>query len=203
MAAGVFFQFSSAWIITNTIADFSFWQDYHLIIGQLMVLVLALRAWLLFQKGVGHWRSFKTNKTQLEGAGQIIKFYMSLFRFPLPNWFSYNPLWQMVYPAMLFFVFLAVFTGVMHDSSLHILGFSMRDMHSSSTSLLGTLVLLHAATAILQDWKGKGGSISAMLNGNRYFHVEPEKVAQQLPSGGTEVRISVGSIKKRPTDRNN
>ena len=201
MAAGVTFQLVSAWIVANTTADLGFWQDYHLMIGQLMILLVLFRAWLLLQKGVGHWRSFKTSKAQLDGAGQILKFYMSLFRFPLPNWFAYNPLWQMVYPFMLLFVLLAVITGAMHGSSIHLFGASMAELHGGATSTLYVLVLLHVATAILQDWKGKGGSISAMLNGNRYFHVDTEQAAQQVGSAdGVEIHIPADSIKKRPSD---
>lgn len=201
MAAGVTFQLVSAWIVANTTADLGFWQDYHLMIGQLMILVVLFRAWLLLQKGVGHWHSFKTSKAQMNGAGQILKFYMSLFRFPLPNWFAYNPLWQMVYPFMLLFVLLAVVTCVMHGSSIQLFGTSMADLHGGVTSTLYVLVLLHVATAILQDWKGKGGSISAMLSGNHYFHVETEHTVQQVGrTGGVEVHIPAESITKRPSD---
>lgn len=201
MAAGVSFQLISAWIVANTTSDLAFWQDYHLMVGQLLILVVLFRGWLLFQQGVGNWRNFKTSKAQLEGAGQMMKFYMSLFRFPLPSWFAYNPLWQMVYPAMLLFVLLAVITGVLHSSSMHLLGASMSEVHATVTTVLYVLVLLHVATAILQDWKGKGGSTSAMLNGRRYFHVDTEQAAQQVGgSGGVEVHIPASSIKKKPSE---
>lgn len=200
MAAGVSFQLISAWIIANTTADLSFWQDYHLMVGQLMILVVLFRGWLLFQQGVGHWRSFKTSTAQLEGAGQIVKFYMSLFRFPLPNWFAYNPLWLMVYPIMLLFILLAVVTGVFHGHSIPLFGLNMADIHEAVTTALYVMLLLHIATAILQDWKGKGGSVSAMLNGRRYFHIEPESASQPLGQSGTEVHISADSISKKPSD---
>ena len=201
LAAGVSFELISAWIINNTTADLSFWQDYHLMIGQLLIFVIGLRIYLLVQRGVGHWSGFKSSKTQLQGAGQMLKFYMSLFRFPLPNWFSYNPLWQLVYPFMMLFVLLAVVTGVLYNSGISLAGLAMPELHSTCTSAVSILVLLHVATAILQDWKGKGASISAMLSGDRYFHVDSQSVTQQVSKNSTEIRISADNIKKKTFKR--
>lgn len=199
MAAGVSFQLVSAWVIANSTADLGFWRDYHLIVGQLMVFVLLLRGWLLLQRGTGGWRSFVPTRAQLDGAGQMLKFYMSLFRFPLPNWYAYNPLWQLVYPLMLACTVLAVVSGLLHDSTTQVFGVDAAAVHGAATSLLGALVLLHIATAVLQDWKGRGATTSAMLNGRRYFHIESEG-AVAPPRGAAEVRIDPASIGKRPSD---
>lgn len=172
-------------------------------VGQLMILVLALRLWLLWQRGAGHWRSFVVSKVQLSGAGQMLKFYMSFFRFPLPNWFAYNPLWQMIYPLMLLLVLVAVITGVLHNNASQLLGYSMAELHAGCASLVSLLVLLHIGTAIAQDVKGKGGSISAMLNGNRYFHVGENNASNPPADNGVEIHISVDNIKKRPSDWKN
>ena len=48
MAAGVLFLFASAWAIQHGNVDYEFWRDWHMIVGQLLLITVAARVILMF-----------------------------------------------------------------------------------------------------------------------------------------------------------
>ena len=58
IAFGVLFQITSAWAIRMNPPDYEFWHDWHLIVGQIMLIAILLRVILLFTDGASNWRSF-------------------------------------------------------------------------------------------------------------------------------------------------
>jgi len=86
IAGGVIFQIVSAWALAHDA-------------GQIISMALFLRVILLFFPGSSNWRAFIPERSQVQAMVQMIKFYLSLARFPLPSWYAHNPLWLPVYPV--------------------------------------------------------------------------------------------------------
>ena len=207
IAAGILFQITSAWAIGHDNADYTFWQDWHLITGQIILMALALRVVLLFFPGSSNWRAFIPEKSQLQAMVQMIKFYLSLTRYPLPNWYAHNPLWLPLYLVIFFILAACSITGLLHDSPKIILNYPMVKLHSVLANVIIIFSIFHIATVFLHDLKGKGAFISAMINGHRYFHFtsqsnenenNPREMQQKMQSEKQSVYISVDSIEKHP-----
>jgi Ni/Fe-hydrogenase 1 B-type cytochrome subunit len=204
IAAGILFQITSAWAIGHNTADYAFWLDWHLITGQIILMALALRAVLFFFPGSSSWRAFIPEKSQLQAMLQMIKFYLSLARFPLPNWYAHNPLWLPLYLLMFFVLAACPITGLLYDSPKIIFGFTMVKLHSALASMITIFSIAHIASVFLHDLKGKGAFISAMVNGHRYFHFTNQKNKNEHSPGEAlgkmqvekqSVYISADSIK--------
>ncbi len=207
IAAGVLFQITSAWAIGHDNADYTFWLDWHLISGQIILMALALRVVLLFFPGSSNWRALIPEKAQLQAMVQMIKFYLSLARFPLPNWYAHNPLWLPLYLIIFVVIAACSVTGLLHDSPKIIFGFPVYKLHSAMASVIIIFTLFHIVTVFLHDLKGKGAFISAMVNGHRYFHFtsqnnenenNPREIQEEIQAEKQSVYISVDSIKNRP-----
>ena len=207
IAAGILFQITSAWAIGHDNADYSFWLEWHLITGQIILMALLLRVVLLFFHGSNSWSAFIPEKSQLQAMVQMIKFYLSLMRFPLPNWYAHNPLWLPLYLIFFFILAACLLTGLLHESPKNILSFSIHELHSALSNVIIIFSIFHIASVFLHDLKGKGAMISAMINGYRYFHFtsqnnenknNPREIQQEMQSKKQSVYIAVDSIIKRP-----
>ena len=201
IAAGILFQITSAWAIGHDNADYTFWLDWHLISGQIILMALALRVVLLFFPGSSNWRAFIPEKSQLQAMLQMIKFYLSLARFPLPNWYAHNPLWLPLYLILFIIIAACSITGLVHDSPKFIFGFSMVKLHSILASVIIIFTIFHIASVFLHDLKGKGAFISAIINGHRYFHFPAqnnENNAREKQAEKQSISISADSIGKHP-----
>ena len=211
IAAAVLFQLTSAWALGHDEANYAFWLDWHLIFGQIILLALGLRLVLLFipvssnRPGSGNWRAFIPERTQLQAMLQMIKFYLSLARFPLPNWYAHNPLWLPIYPLMFLVLAGCAFSGLWFNSSYIVFQQPMFELHGTLASLIIAFSIFHVVTVFLHDLKGKGAFISAMVNGFRYFHYSGQSNAEannplHKHSENQSIHISVDSIKK-PVDK--
>lgn len=201
IAAGTLFQILSAWALKHDSVNHMFWLDWHIISGQIILMALVLRMVLLFVPGSSNWRAFFPEKVQRHAMLQMVKFYLSLARFPLPNWHAHNPLWLPLYPV--FFLVLAgsAMTGLFYDSRQNILGYSMHALHYGFTYIIIIFSMFHIVSVVLHDLKGKGAFISAMINGHRYFHFNGQnnKINDLSMKNKTEKKsftVTVDSIKK-------
>ena len=213
IAGGVLFQITSAWALEHDEANAAYWLDWHLITGQVILMALALRVILLFFPGSSNWRAFIPERSQFQAMIQMIKFYLSLARFPLPNWYAHNPFWLPVYPVFYLVLAGCAVSGLLYNSVHIFLGSPMYELHGALAGLIVTFSIFHIATVFLHDLKGKGAFISAMINGFRYFHYTglDDKDGSNFPgsrssgqqSGDFAVKqsISVDSIKKQVSDK--
>lgn len=190
LAFGVLFQLFSAFALTHGNIDYDFWYDWHQMIGQSLLLLLGLRIVLMFTPGSSHWRSLLPTRQRMKGWADMVLFYLSLARAPLPNWYAHNPFWLPLYSLILLVLIATCVTGMMQAG--------YPGLHAGLASLIAIFSLFHIITALLHDWKGKGGYISAMLSGSRYFH--HENSIQNSIGQGTEIHISADTIKRR-TDK--
>jgi len=196
IALGVLFQITSAWAIKIDHANYDFWYDWHIMVGQLMLIVMLLRVVLLFTEGTSNWRSFFDYKSQLNAIIQMIKFYLSFARLPLPNWYAHNPLWKPVYLFMIIVLSGCVITGMVYNSTFTLPGYSSAELHGALATIIIVLSVAHIITAFLHDLKGKGAFVSAIINGHRYFHYSSnKKVGQTETVENPSIHIAVDSIK--------
>lgn len=196
IALGVLFQITSAWAIKIDHANYDFWYDWHIMVGQLMLIVMLLRVVLLFTEGASNWRSFFDYKSQLNAIIQMIKFYLSFARLPLPNWYAHNPLWKPVYLFMIIVLSGCVITGMVYNSTFTLAGYSSAELHGALATIIIVLSVAHIITAFLHDLKGKGAFVSAIINGHRYFHYSGnKKVGQTETEENSSIHIAVDSIK--------
>ncbi len=153
----------------------------HREVGYLLLAALAARVYLLF---FGHraegWQDCVPWPPQHRAALQMLRFYVSLGRAPLPAYYAHNPLWGPVYLG--FFALLAFqgATGLFGPAGWHAAGYSW---------VVG-FVVLHVLAAFVHDWKGSGADVSALINGHRVFVARP----LDAPPGPGPHRVSVDSL---------
>jgi len=178
LASAIVFQIISAMVLRQQTSEYQFWLDWHLMTGQLLIIILLLRLILLFIPGTSSWRALIPIHTDFSAIRQMFRFYLSFGRFPLPNWYAHNPAWKPIY--LLFFTLLAIclLTGILHDNPYLLAGFSMASIHAATAGAITAFVVFHVLAVFMHDLKGKGGLISAMVNGYRYFHIEPLESSQ-------------------------
>lgn len=203
MAAGVLFQFASAWAIQHGNVDYEFWRDWHMICGQLLLITVVGRVILMFLlPGSAHWGALLPDKAQWEGMKQMLLFYLSFARFPLPNWYAHNPFWRLLYPLLWVVLVACAITGLFYNTAHSFLGMSMFGLHGGLADIILIFSVAHVLAAFLHDLKGKGAAISGMINGYRYFHVERQEGDRQTPTAAVGkasiVHVSIDSIKKPP-----
>ena len=201
IAAGVIFQAISAWALAHDEANYAYWLDWHLIAGQIILMTLFLRVILLFFPGSSNWRAFVPERSQLQAMVQMLKFYISFARFPLPNWYAHNPLWLPIYPVLFLILAACAISGLLYNSSHIVFGQAMFELHSTLASLIIIFSIFHVVTVFLHDLKGKGAFISAMVNGYRYFHYTDQNKGEgsnllNEQSDNQTIQISIDSIKK-------
>lgn len=203
IAAGVLFQMLSAQAIAWGASDYTFWHDWHVICGQLLLVSVAARVILLFiLPASGSWRAFLPDQALWRGAVQMLRFYLSFARTPLPNWFAHNPLWRLLYPLLWLLLIAAGVSGLLYNTTYSIAGMYMHEFHTAIAQGITAFTVLHLLAVFLHDLKGKSAAISGMINGLRYFHVAKSQTpAPNSPFKGNTppVYVAVENIKKCKT----
>lgn len=203
MAVGVVFQYVSAQAIAWGASDYDFWREWHMIAGELVLLLLVGRVILAFiLPAAASWRAFLPDAVQWQGIKQTLQFYVTWGRAPLPNWFAHNPLWRLLYPVMFLLILGLWLSGLWYNAPISVAGLWLHEWHALFANGLAWLVMGHIIAAIAHDVASKSASISGMLNGVRYFHIEDKSVnkpaARDTNSKAPPVYIAVESIKRKP-----
>jgi len=202
IAFGVLFQIFSAWAADHDFVDPAFWYDWHIIVGQVVLVALIVRIILLFTAGSSHWRSLIPKRSQFDGILKMIKFYLSLARAPLPNWYAHNPFWQPIYIIFLFVLLGCSISGFLNNSTYLLAGFPMKTVHAVLATIIVIFTVGHIATTFLHDLKGKGAFISAIINGYRYFHVSNEvSTKPDILKNDSDVVVPIKQIIKKAEPR--
>jgi Ni/Fe-hydrogenase 1 B-type cytochrome subunit len=148
--------------------------EVHRNVGLLLLAALAARSYLLFfGRGAEHWRDFIPWPPQHRAALEMMRFYLTLGRAPLPAYYAHNPLWGPIYLAFFVFVALQGLSGLTGELSVHALGLPVA---------VG-FALAHVLAAFVHDWRGQGADVSALINGHRIFVVRhPERAGVHVVS---------------------
>lgn len=179
MAFGILFLLLSGWATQQVQIDLAFWQDWHVMIGQVVFMAWVLRVVLLLKPGSSSFQALIPDRNQLKAWVEMVKFYITFARFPLPEWFAHNPFWRPIYLLVLIWILVVALSGFLHDSLFVFAGMSMAKLHRISSEYLAIFVLFHILTVFLHDWKGKVARISAMISGKAFFSLPEVNVKPQ------------------------
>lgn len=193
MALLVFGLLFTAWLLDMAPTLEAAASDYHLMMGQSLIFVLALRLYLFFfGKGTDHWRDCLTGS--FRDIKPMLVFYLTWGAVEMPRWFGHNRLWGPIYLVFYALLVLAVISGLLIDSSVRLAGVHPQDIHAAFSTLILMFILFHLVAVIMHDLKGGQSDISAMIHGDKLFRKESADVGismqsvslDQLKSGANE-----------------
>jgi Ni/Fe-hydrogenase 1 B-type cytochrome subunit len=164
---------SSGWLMSRDTVIAAAASEIHYLLAGILLPSLLLRLYLLFfGTGTDHLTDCEPNGHRLSQALQVIRFYLTLGKAPLPKWFSHNPLWGPIYIALFFLMILTTASGLLLLNDLPLLGtISMLDLHQLGYTFILGFTILHLPAVFSHDLSSKSGDISAMVNGYRTFEV--------------------------------
>ena len=189
----------SGWLMIKLPQQSELYTDLHYLASSLFIAALAIRFWLLgFGKSHEQWIALVPDLHRLRQAGQVVAFYLSLGRSPLPKWYAHNPLWGPIYLLFFLLALLQVISGLFLLSDTTLVGsLSIRSLHQLGSTLLLWFCVLHLVATFTHDVANKSADVSAMINGFRIFFVKQQE-EQNLTSPG----ISLDALKKElPSQR--
>jgi Ni/Fe-hydrogenase 1 B-type cytochrome subunit len=186
---------TTGWLMSIDLAIASAAGELHYLLSGVFLPALLLRFYLLFfGKGTDLLTDCEPNLHRLNQAWQVVRFYLTLGKAPLPKWYSHNPLWGPIYIALFFVLTLTTLSGLMLLNDLHLLGpVSMLDLHQLSYQIILIFTLLHLPAVFTHDLSSKSGDISAMVNGFRAFDVGESEPG----ASGNSQAVSLDALMKQ------
>jgi len=149
-------------------------SETHYLLSAILIPALLLRLYLLFfGKGTDHISDCEPDWLKLRQSFEVLRFYLTLGRTPLPKWYSHNPLWGQIYILLFFFLALSSISGVLILQEITVIfGISNHDLHYLAHVVISLFVLLHLPAVFSHDLSSKNSDISGMVNGHKIFFVE-------------------------------
>jgi Ni/Fe-hydrogenase 1 B-type cytochrome subunit len=173
MAAATIALLLTGWLMGVAPDLYEVARDYHFIAGYVLIVALALRLWrLCLGSGADGWRALLPRPGYARAALEMLRFYLSFGRASLPRWYAHNPLWAPVYLAWILLLVAQAALGlaIQADLSDTLL---LEDLHALGAKAIAIIAGAHVVAVILQDWRGEGSDISAMISGYRIFPIHP------------------------------
>lgn len=171
---------ATGWIMSEETLMLPATRETHYILSGVLLPALLLRFYLLFfGKGTDHLVDCEPDLHRLSQAWQVIRFYLTLGKAPLPKWYSHNPLWGPLYLALFFFFVLISLSGLLLlNDVMFVGGLSLHDLHRLCYLVILWFSLLHLPAVFSHDLSGKGNDISGMVNGYRVFDIGESQASQ-------------------------
>ena len=200
IALCVLILMATGWLVANAPSVAAGASDLHAYAASVLMAGLALRIWLLVaDRGVGGWEALVPARTSLPAMKQMLMFYFTLGKAPLPNWYGHNPLWVPVYALLYLFLVVMVVTGLVMPESPVFAGFYLPGIHRAFTTIIAGVALVHLIAVVLHDIKGKHDDVSAMLNGHKLFETQKPDI---LDIGKQPPGISIDAIGREKGKKN-
>ena len=188
MAFSVLVLLATGWLLDGIHGDFEALLDYHYLAGYALIAGLLLRAWLLFfGRATDRLADLVPRRQQFPAMLDMLRFYLSFGRWPLPAWYAHNPLWQPVYLFLFLLLAVQVLSGVFAYAPYLPAGRAPVEWHASGAAIIGAVTALHLLAVFLHDLKGTGSDNSAMINGHRIFVINP--LQQPVDTGVQHVSL--------------
>lgn len=173
MAAATVALLLTGWLMGVAPNLYEVARDYHFIAGYVLIVALALRLWrLCLGGGADGWRALLPRPGYARAAIEMLRFYLSFGRASLPRWYAHNPLWAPVYLAWILLLVAQAALGLAIQGSLFDT-LLIEDMHALGAKAIAVIAAAHVVAVVLQDWRGEGSDISAMISGYRIFPIHP------------------------------
>lgn len=194
LALSIMMLLLTGWLMKKMPEEITTYAELHYLSAAVLIAAMAVRFWLLiFGRSNEQWIALLPDRHRLKQAAQVLAFYLSLGKSPLPKWYTHNPLWSPLYLLFFLAVLIQVISGLylLSDTTM-IAGVSVRGAHDTGNTLLFWFCLLHIVSAFVHDASNKSADISAMINGHRIFFVEDR------PSQQTEHKsVSLDELKSK------
>ncbi|MCU7810064.1 MAG: cytochrome b/b6 domain-containing protein [Candidatus Thiodiazotropha sp. (ex Notomyrtea botanica)] len=174
-------------------------SDLHYLLGGLLLPALLLRLYLLFfGSGTDLLSDCEPNVHRLLQSWQVIRFYLTLGKAPLPKWYSHNPLWGPIYLILFFFLVLVAISGLLLLNDVVVFGgISTLDLHQLSHIIILTFSILHIPAVFAHDLSGKAGDISGMVNGYRQFELTEAEQHKNTAEQSVPLNNLIKTLKKQ------
>jgi Ni/Fe-hydrogenase 1 B-type cytochrome subunit len=198
IALSVLTLMATGWLVSSAPSVAAGASDLHGYAASVLIAGLALRIWLLFtDKGVGGWEALVPIRASLPAMKQMLMFYFTLGKAPLPAWYGHNPLWVPIYALLYLFLLVMALTGLFMQDHPLFAGLYLPSIHVAFAKIITVLAVFHLLTVVLQDIKGKRADVSAMLNGYKLFETEkPGPFGFMKQSPGVSID-SIGRDRKK------
>jgi Ni/Fe-hydrogenase 1 B-type cytochrome subunit len=187
---------ATGWLIGHSPMQADIALEYHYLAVSLLVFGLALRI-VIFFRGKEHERlpALFPQAGELRQIKQVLLFYLSLGKRPLPHWYAHNPLWKVIYVLWYLALLLLIISGVLMTDKPVMLGFYLPSVHEFWAGMVLWATGLHILSQFAHDYYAKTSDVSAMINGYRVFEVENH--GTQAPAGPPVVLQSMDSLIKK------
>lgn len=171
MAAATIALLLTGWLMGRVSDLYAAARDYHFVAGYVLIVALALRIWLLcLATGADGWRDLLPAAGYARGAIAMLRFYLSPGRSSLPRWYAHNPLWAPVYLAWILLLAAQAALGLAIQAGLAET-LLLEDLHRLGAKAIAAIAAAHVVAVALQDWRGEGSDVSAMISGYRIFPI--------------------------------
>jgi Ni/Fe-hydrogenase 1 B-type cytochrome subunit len=171
MAASTIVLLLTGWLMGRASELVDIALDCHYLAGYILIMAIALRLWLLcFGSGAEGWRDLLPKAGNARDAAVMLRFYMSLGRSSLPRWYAHNPLWGPIYLVWLALLAAQAVAGLALQST-RLDALMLEDLHGLGARAIAVITVAHIIAVILQDMRGEGSDVSAMISGYRIFPI--------------------------------
>ncbi len=180
MAVAVVVLIATGWRMGSDPLQASILLDDHYLAAAFLIPALLLRHYLLFfGAGTDHISDCEPDMNRLRSALAVLKYYFTLGRSPLPNWYAHNPLWGPLYLLLFLFLLIQILSGAFQQSHPYLGMLNLHDVHIIGAYVITGFSVVHILAVFLHDLGGSGSDISAMINGHRIFILKKPVAAQQ------------------------
>ena len=180
MAAAVVVLILTGWGMGSDPLQASILLDDHYLAAAFLIPAFLLRLYLLFfGAGTDHISDCEPDMNRLRSALAVLKYYFTLGRSPLPNWYAHNPLWGPIYLLLFLFLLIQILSGALQQSHPYLGMLNLHDVHIIGAYVITAFSMVHVLAVFLHDLGGSGSDISAMINGHRIFILKKPVTTQQ------------------------
>ena len=200
MAVAVVVLIATGWRMESDPLPTPTLQDDHFLAAAFLIPAFVLRIYLLFfGKGTDHISDCEPDMNRLRSAAAVLKYYFSLGRSPLPNWYAHNPLWGPLYLLLFLFLLIQILSGTLQQSHPYIGMVNLHDVHIIGAYVITGFSAAHILAVFLHDLGGSASDISAMINGHRIFILKSPVTTQ--PPGEVQ-SVSLDELKRSLKNKN-
>lgn len=199
MAIAVIVLIATGWRMESDPLPASTLLDDHFLAAAFLIPAFLLRVYLLFfGTGTDHISDCEPDMNRLRSSVEVLKYYFSLGRSPLPNWYAHNPLWGPLYLLLFLFLLIQIFSGALQQSHPFPGILNLHDVHIVGAYVITSFTVVHILAVFMHDLGGSGSDISAMINGHRIFILKKPVSAQQ---SGEVQSVSLDELRRSPKDK--
>lgn len=186
----------TGWLRSHTPSVEAEAVDVHYYAASILIAGLVLRIWLMFAgRPVERIGQLVPEDDEWPAVGQMLRFYVSFGKTPLPRWYAHNPLWKPLYLLLYVCLLVLALSGALQSNGPLLFGVYLPDIHAVFAAAVWILVIAHMVTAVLHDLKGESDDVSGIINGHRLFVVDKPTLE---PSGIEETVVRLDQIVRPP-----